>query len=135
MQLDTRQQPTSQAAAAIAREWPLTAAAFEAMGAAADLERIAALDARWAAFEGGRTPAAPHAVSDNLPAADETYDLAYAGGGLGLLHAAVMARSGHKVLVFDRYEVGCAHREWNISRDELERLVEIGLASWDELER
>ena len=49
-------------------------------------------------------------------------------GGLGLLHAAVMAtRYGYRVLVFDRDEVGCAHREWNISDPELEALVRLGL--------
>jgi lycopene cyclase CruA len=63
------------------------------------------------------------------------FDLIYAGGGLGLLHAAVMARRyGYRVLLFDRGEVGCAHREWNISRGELGALVELGLCDWAELE-
>lgn len=63
------------------------------------------------------------------------YDLIYAGGGLGLLHAAVMAgRYGWRVLLFDRGEVGCAHREWNISREELRALVATGVVSWEELE-
>lgn len=63
-----------------------------------------------------------------------SYDLIYAGGGLGLLHAVVMATCyGRRVLVFDRGEVGCAHREWNISRAELQALVDLGVATWDEL--
>ncbi len=71
-------------------------------------------------------------ISNLQPPTD--YDLIYAGGGLGLLHAAVMARRyGCRVLLFDRDEVGCAHREWNISRAELGALVEAGLCAWDEL--
>jgi lycopene cyclase CruA len=47
----------------------------------------------------------------------------------------VMARRyGYRVLVFDRGEIGCAHREWNISDRELQALVEIGLFTADELE-
>ena len=44
-----------------------------------------------------------------------------------------MARYGYRVLLFDRGEVGCAHREWNISRDELRALVEVGFCGWDDL--
>jgi len=63
------------------------------------------------------------------------YDLIYAGGGLGLLHATVMAKCyGKRVMLFDRGDVGCAHREWNISREELQALVGLGLATWEELE-
>src|SRR6266536_1273494 len=62
------------------------------------------------------------------------YDLIYAGGGLGLLHAVVMAQHGYRVLLFDRGEVGCAHREWNISREELRALIEVGFCSWSELD-
>ncbi|MFL5803978.1 MAG: hypothetical protein ACJ8CR_19815, partial [Roseiflexaceae bacterium] len=65
---------------------------------------------------------------------DLDFDLIYAGGGLGLIHAAVMARRyGYRVLLFDRGEVGCAQREWNISRAELARLVASGFCTWDEL--
>ncbi|HYF63785.1 MAG TPA: hypothetical protein VD886_13275, partial [Herpetosiphonaceae bacterium] len=114
---------------------PRTAAAFAAMGAEAELERIRQLDQRWAAFELGARPTLRHTSTGDLPAASAEYDLVYAGGGLGLIHAALMARRGYRVLLFDRHPVGCAHREWNISQDELERLVASGLATWDELER
>jgi lycopene cyclase CruA len=38
------------------------------------------------------------------------------------------------VLVFDRNDVGCVHREWNISRYELQALVDTGFCTWAELE-
>jgi lycopene cyclase CruA len=39
-----------------------------------------------------------------------------------------------RVLVFDKGKIGCAHREWNISREELQALVDIGVVTWDDLE-
>ncbi len=69
-----------------------------------------------------------------VPAVD-TFDIIYAGGGLNLLHAAVMTcRYGLRVLVFDRFTVGAVHREWNISREELRELLEVGLLTPAELE-
>jgi lycopene cyclase CruA len=124
----------------LAARYPRTVAAFAAMGAHDHLERIARLDATWEAIRSG----APSAVDQNIYAQSlnsnrsisqppPDYDLIYAGGGLGLLHAVVMARYGYRVLLFDRGEVGCAHREWNISRGELAALIDTGFCSWEEL--
>lgn len=122
---------------ALAAQYPRTVAAFEAMGALDHLERITRLDATWAAIRRHDPLAAPPGIYRQAPLAgqapDGDFDLIYAGGGLGLLHAAVMARYGYRVLLFDRAEVGCAHREWNISRDELAALVRVGFCTWDEL--
>jgi len=72
--------------------------------------------------------------SDTVPETN-TFDIIYAGGGLNLLNAAVMTvRYGLRVLVFDRYTVGAVHREWNISRDELRELLNVGLLTPQELE-
>ena len=43
-------------------------------------------------------------------------------------------RYGLRVLVFDRFTVGAVHREWNISREELRELLEVGLLTQGELE-
>ena len=69
----------------------------------------------------------------NTIAETDTFDIIYAGGGLNLLNAAVMTvRYGLRVLVFDRYTVGAVHREWNISRDELQELLDVGTErAWD----
>ncbi len=136
---------------AVAVRFPSTVAAFEAMGALDHLERIARLDAIWDEIRqplySGPSVAA---TDDRRPTTDDVYvsselrtqnskldvdfDLIYAGGGLGLLHAVVMAqRYGYRVLLFDRGEVGCAHREWNISRAELAQLVASGFCAWGEL--
>jgi lycopene cyclase CruA len=126
----------------LAEHYPQTVAAFDEMGALDQLERIARLDDVWARMRAaakGREPA-PNTPDNTYQRVASTalclpeYDLIYAGGGLGLLHAAVMAaRYRRKVLLFDRGEVGCAHREWNISREELHALVGTGVFSWDDL--
>ncbi|PLZ46127.1 flavin-dependent dehydrogenase, partial [Fischerella thermalis WC442] len=43
-----------------------------------------------------------------------TYDLIYIGGALGVIHAAVMAKLGYKVLLVERLPFGRMNREWNI---------------------
>ncbi len=122
-------------AAQLAPRYPLTVAAFRAMGALDSLAAVAALDRRWQATERGAADAALHRTAAALPPTELDVDLIYAGGGLGLLHAAVMAqRYGYRVLVFDRGEIGCAHREWNIADDELQALVVLDLLRPDELD-
>ena len=67
--------------------------------------------------------------------AEEEFDIIYAGGTLGLLHAAVMAaRYGRRVLVFDAHQVGKTHRDWNISDEELNEFVAAGLFTHQEME-
>lgn len=115
--------------------YPQTVAAFEAMGAHDHLERIWRLEHGWEQILRGETDASIYTTTESPTAqASPDYDLIYAGGGLGLLHAAVMVRNyGRRVLLFDRSEVGSVHREWNISRAELQALVDLELVSWDEL--
>ncbi|MEI7644218.1 MAG: hypothetical protein WCJ55_08050 [Chloroflexales bacterium] len=149
--------PPAQAALieALQDRYPQTVAHFLAMGAIDHLERVARLEAGWGQImRDAYNPEVYQVVGDfaqpdtldresfgegqarptPLPTVAH-FDLIYAGGGLGLLHAAVMAaRYGRRVLVFDRSEVGYAHREWNISRAELAALVETGVVSWDELD-
>jgi lycopene cyclase CruA len=75
---------------------------------------------------------------EQLPAAAQItaeFDLIYAGGTLGLLHAAVMAEKyGRKVMVFDRRKPAKSTRDWNISRNELLNLVSVGLITEAEID-
>jgi len=64
------------------------------------------------------------------------FDIVYWGGAAGLLHAAVMAvRFGRRVLVFDGEAVGRAGRDWNVSSEDVDGLVEAGLFTREEAER
>ncbi len=63
------------------------------------------------------------------------FEIVYAGGTLGLIHAAVMAtKFNRKVLVFDAHTVGKTHRDWNISDDELQEFVCAELFTREEIE-
>lgn len=130
------------------RSYPNTVFHFETMGALDHLERIWRLERGWQRILRGEYDPSVYEqcqlTTDRLREADgiqpapsafePDYDLIYAGGGLGLIHAAVMAQCyGWRVLLFDRGEVGCAHREWNISRIELQSLVDMGVVTWEEL--
>jgi len=62
------------------------------------------------------------------------YDIIYIGGALGVIHAAVMAKLGYKVLLVERMPFGRMNREWNISRDEIQSLLNLGLITPAELD-
>jgi lycopene cyclase CruA len=65
---------------------------------------------------------------------EKTYDLIYIGGALGVIHAAVMAQKGYRVLLIERLPFGRMNREWNISRDEFQSLINLGLFTPEEFE-
>ncbi|MFO0572899.1 MAG: lycopene cyclase [Polyangia bacterium] len=124
------------------KQFPLTAAAFADPSAAhgradpraADeaLRHIAYLDQRFR--RRSQVAITPRRRSARAPAPPR-FDVVLAGGGLSLIYAVALGRAGHRVAVFDRRRIGCGHREWNISRDELRPLVESGLFTAAEVER
>ncbi len=68
------------------------------------------------------------------PQPSTPYDLIYIGGALGVIHAAMMARLGYRVLLIERLPFGRMNREWNISRDEFQQLIDLGLFTAQEFE-
>jgi lycopene cyclase CruA len=126
---------------ALASSYPLTVKYFQRMpNGEYDLNRAYWWEQRWR--EGVRNPQKPRQVvfsSSPEPqgvrsSLSPIYDLIYIGGALGVIHAAVMARLGYKVLLVERLPFGRMNREWNISRDELESLIHLGLLTSAELE-
>ncbi|AFY32865.1 NAD(P)/FAD-dependent oxidoreductase [Calothrix sp. PCC 7507] len=125
--------------AALEPYYPLTVKYFQKMpNGEYDLQRAYWWEQRWR--EGVRSPQQPRQVvfsgkrdwgKENL---NPQYDLIYIGGALGAIHAAVMAKLGYKVLLVERLPFGRMNREWNISRDELQSLVNLGLVTPAELE-
>ncbi|MEG4201158.1 flavin-dependent dehydrogenase [Microcoleus sp. Pol12A5] len=140
---------------ALAPYYPLTVKYFQKMPQGEyDLKRVYWWEQRWR--EGTRNPQTPKqvvflkeegtgkkaegtgkkeegtiSVSD---AGDTFYDLIYIGGALGVIHAAVMARLGYRVLLVERMPFGRMNREWNISRDEIQSLIDLGLFTAAEIE-
>lgn len=124
------------------RRAPATVAAFGALpNREMWLRRIIELDERWQkSFETNAFNQEIEVIANGNPPAEleiaGEFEIVYAGGGLGLLHAAVMsARYNRKVLVFDLHTVGRTHRDWNISDDELAEFERAGLFTKPELEQ
>ncbi|HYO91826.1 MAG TPA: hypothetical protein VEQ40_09325 [Pyrinomonadaceae bacterium] len=121
------------------RRYPLTVASF---GALADreawLRRIWELDARWEQMmerAGEQAETVVHGAPPKGLAIEAEYEIIYAGGVLGLLHAAVMScRYNRRVMVFDAHAVGRTHRDWNISDHELKEFERAGLFTKEEIE-
>jgi lycopene cyclase CruA len=143
--------------AALGSFYPLTVKYFQKMpNGEYDLQRVYWWEQRWR--EGVRNPQQPRQVVfshsgtraggvggdegaksflsflSSSSSSSPTYDLIYIGGALGAIHAAVMAKLGYKVLLVERLPFGRMNREWNISRDELQSLVNLGLVTPAELE-
>jgi len=121
---------------ALAPYYPQTVRYFQKMPRGEyDLNRVYWWEKRWR--ENVRNPQIPSPVIRplNAPLSEEnTYDLIYVGGALGAIHSAVMAARGYRVLLIERLPYGRMNREWNISRDEFARLIELGLFTEDEFE-
>ena len=134
----------------LANDYPLTVKYFQQMpNGEYDLNRAYWWEQRWR--EGVRNPRQPRqvifsqsggfggqqgerSITSSSSSSSPTYDLIYIGGALGVIHAAVMARLGYKVLLVERLPFGRMNREWNISRDELQSLINLGLVTAAELE-
>ncbi len=140
--------------AALASVYPLTVKYFQKMpNGEYDLIRAYWWEQRWR--EGVRNPQQPRQVvfsqgnrgagsreqgsrgettNAPCPMPHAQYDIIYIGGALGAIHAALMAKLGYKVLLVERMPFGRMNREWNISRDEIQSLVNLGLVTPAELE-
>ncbi|MEH2409559.1 NAD(P)/FAD-dependent oxidoreductase [Nostoc sp.] len=130
--------------AALGSVYPLTVKYFQKMpNGEYDLTRAYWWEQRWR--QGVRNPQQPRQVLFSQGSRGETtnapcpmphaqYDIIYIGGALGAIHAALMAKLGYKVLLVERMPFGRMNREWNISRDEIQSLVNLGLVTPAELE-
>ena len=123
---------------ALADAYPQTVKYFQKMpNGEYDLNRVYWWEKRWR--DSVNHPQQPKQVifkSDNTleVKTENNYDLIYIGGALGVIHAAVMAQKGYRVLLIERLPFGRMNREWNISRDEFQSLINLGLFSPKEFE-
>lgn len=120
---------------ALADRYPLTVRYFQKMpNGQSDLDRVYWWEQRWR--ESVRRPQTPKQVifQHEQATGEIAYDLIYIGGALGVIHATVMARLGYRVLLIERLPYGHMNREWNISRDEFQSLIQLGLFTASEFE-
>jgi lycopene cyclase CruP len=91
-------------------------------------------DELWSAYKSG-TRSAVSVVSEQAePLAQVDYDVAIAGGTLGVLIGATLASKGWRVALLERGKLRGRDQEWNISRRELEVFVALDLLTEGELE-
>lgn len=114
---------------ALMNEFPKTFKALSTVSnSGAIVEHIEQLEAGWAS----RLNSESSPRFDQSP--DYDCDVILIGGGLSLLYALVLAKQGNKVIVADRNKIGKAHREWNISFQELEAFENAGIFIHEELD-
>ncbi|MCS7031056.1 MAG: FAD-dependent oxidoreductase [Gloeomargarita sp. SKYG116] len=119
---------------ALAPHYPATVHFFQKIpNGAYDLKRVYWWEQRWR--QGVQNPQVNQVLFAGTVNARPDYDLIYVGGALGVIHAAVMARLGYRVLLIERLPFGRMNREWNISRSELQTLIDLNLFTAAEIER
>ncbi len=131
--------PETPSLAEFRRQIPLTVERFASLpDREAWLRRIWEIEQRWQTVRENPHRFEEVVFHDSAPTnleAEADFEIIYAGGTLGLLHAAVMAKKfNRRVLVFDAHTVGKTHRDWNISDDELQEFVKAGLFTEKEIE-
>ncbi|PNW43694.1 UNVERIFIED_CONTAM: flavin-dependent dehydrogenase, partial [Euhalothece sp. KZN 001] len=121
---------------ALQEHYPKTVHFFQKIpNGEAALTRVYWWEQRWR--EEARNPQQPKTVvkrTEVEPESSPEYDLIYVGGALGVIQAAVMARRGYRVLLMERLPFGRMNREWNISRQEFQALIDLGLFTESEFE-
>lgn len=121
------------------RKYPLTIQNFALLpNREAWLNRVWEIEQRWQTFRENPQKTEEVVLFDSAPKnlePENEFEIIYAGGTLGLLHAAAMAGVyNRRVLVFDAHTVGKTHRDWNISDEELQEFVRLGLFTKEEIE-
>ncbi|MBD2082511.1 FAD-dependent oxidoreductase [Leptolyngbya sp. FACHB-17] len=98
------------------------------------LEGLRRVDALWKEVRGGSMPV-PQAVEvKDQPLDSVDWDAVICGGTLGILLGAALVQKGWRVTLIERGALKGREQEWNISRQELEVFIELGLLTKTELE-
>jgi lycopene cyclase CruA len=121
------------------RKFPLTVENLASLpDREAWLNRVWEIEQRWQAYRENPLKIEEVVFFDSAPKdldVESEFEIIYAGGTLGLLHAAVMAQKyNRRVLVFDAHTVGKTHRDWNISDEELQEFIRLELFTGEEIE-
>ncbi|MEO0852507.1 MAG: FAD-binding oxidoreductase, partial [Cyanobacteria bacterium J06648_11] len=97
-------------------------------------ENLRHADALWSQIKAGTLPVPEVVRTSDRPSDPPEWDVAIAGGTLGILLGAALAQRGWNVAVIERGVLRGREQEWNISRRELDGFVQMGLLTEAELE-
>jgi lycopene cyclase CruP len=92
-------------------------------------------DQRWQAIKSGKQAVVPLVQTSDSWLGEVDWDVAIAGGTLGILMGLALVLRGWRVGVLERGNLRGREQEWNISRQELKVFLEMGLLRPEELER
>ncbi|HEY9767045.1 MAG TPA: FAD-binding oxidoreductase [Coleofasciculaceae cyanobacterium] len=97
------------------------------------LARLRQADGFWSTLRSGNL-AAPEVVSNSSAISGESEtDVAICGGTLGILLGAALQQLGWQVVLIEKGILQGREQEWNISRQELNTLIELELLTEEEL--
>ena len=121
---------------ALEAHYPQTVKFFRKMSQGEyDLNRVYWWEKKWRqSVKNKVNPAPKQVLFRDKTTGKPDYDLVYVGGALGAIHAALMAKLGYSVLLIERLKFGRMNREWNISRDEFQVLIDLDLFTQAEFE-
>ncbi|WNZ22366.1 FAD-binding oxidoreductase [Leptolyngbya sp. NK1-12] len=99
------------------------------------LDSLRRADQLWRAYRDASLPLPTVVREDPQPLELVDWDVVICGGTLGILIGAALAQRGWRVALLERGILRGRTQEWNISRRELQVLVQLGLLSASELEQ
>ncbi|MEO0407852.1 MAG: FAD-dependent oxidoreductase [Cyanobacteria bacterium P01_A01_bin.135] len=92
-------------------------------------------DQRWQALKAGQISVPQAYRTDSATIGEPQFDVAIAGGTLGIFLGAALAAQGWRVAVLERGELRGRDQEWNTSRAELSAFETLGLLSPEQIEQ
>lgn len=98
------------------------------------LKGLRAVDDRWLRYRQGNLTPTDVVKTAASTLTDIDWDVVICGGTLGIMIGATLAQRGWRVAVLERGNLRGRDQEWNISRHELQNLVDLELLSEAELE-
>lgn len=96
---------------------------------------LRAVDSLWQQMRQGTLPVPDWVTESAEPLGNIDWDVVICGGTLGILVGAVLAQRGFRVALLEKGILKGREQEWNISRRELQELVNLGLLSDTEREQ
>lgn len=99
------------------------------------LDNLRRSDQLWQAYREDSLPVPLVVTETSQPLSSVDWDVVICGGTLGILVGAVLAQSGWQVALLERGKLRGRTQEWNISRQELQVLLDLELLSNQELEQ
>ena len=99
------------------------------------LAGLAAVDRRWSQYRQGQIPAPTVVAQASELGATPNWDVVISGGTLGILLGAALVQRGWRVALVEKGPLRGRAQEWNISRLEMQQLVQLCLLTAAELDQ